>query len=117
MSAPGDEKLESAATAALLPNVEKIKTFFELARSMEQVRTLMPSKIASFVPRLHVGSYAGDVGDGRHEQALFVICMIDAICSSTDRFERGQKRKAHEKRIHGFYHRLTFPGLGLSCGT
>lgn len=37
MSAPEDDELERAATKALLPNVQKIQTFFELARDMEQV--------------------------------------------------------------------------------
>lgn len=37
MSAPEDTELQSAVTEALLPNVKKIKTFFDLARDMEQV--------------------------------------------------------------------------------
>lgn len=38
MNAPGDADLESAAAKALLPNVQKIKTIFDLSRDMEQVR-------------------------------------------------------------------------------
>lgn len=37
MSAPEDVHLERAAAEALLPNVQKIQTFFELSRDMEQV--------------------------------------------------------------------------------
>lgn len=37
MSAPGDDGLQLAATKALLPNVDGIRTFFELSRDMEQV--------------------------------------------------------------------------------
>lgn len=37
MSAPEDTELQSAVTEALLPNVKKSKTFFDLARDVEQV--------------------------------------------------------------------------------
>lgn len=37
MREPGDEGLQAAATKALLPNVAKIHTFFQLARDLEQV--------------------------------------------------------------------------------
>lgn len=40
MSAPEDEGLQRAASKALLPNIDKIRTFFELSRDMEQVRRL-----------------------------------------------------------------------------
>lgn len=38
MRKPGDEELQTAATKALLPNAAKIKTFFQIARDLEQVR-------------------------------------------------------------------------------
>lgn len=42
MSAPEDEGLQRAASKALLPNIDKIRTFFELSRDMEQVRRMTP---------------------------------------------------------------------------
>lgn len=54
MSTPGDEELESAATRALLPNIEKIQTFFELARAMEQVSLVNTSNMTPCVPQMNL---------------------------------------------------------------
>lgn len=40
MGAPADEELQLATSRALLPNVQGIRTFFELSRDMEQVCVL-----------------------------------------------------------------------------
>lgn len=53
MSAPEDEGLQRAASKALLPNIDKIRTFFELSRDMEQVwpmtSTLLARSIVYFL--------------------------------------------------------------------
>ncbi|CAM9358748.1 unnamed protein product [Ectocarpus sp. 12 AP-2014] len=46
MSAPEDTELQSAATKALLPNIKKIKTFFDLARDVEQLTPALLRRLA-----------------------------------------------------------------------
>lgn len=46
MSAPEDEGLQRAASKALLPNIDKIRTFFELSRDMEQMMPLLLRRLA-----------------------------------------------------------------------
>ncbi|CBJ27279.1 conserved unknown protein [Ectocarpus siliculosus] len=46
MSAPKDTELQSAVTEALLPNVKKIKTFFDLARDVEQLAPALLGRLA-----------------------------------------------------------------------
>ncbi|CAM9142081.1 unnamed protein product [Ectocarpus sp. 13 AM-2016] len=46
MSAPEDTELQSAVTKALLPNIQKIKTFFDLARDVEQLTPALLRRLA-----------------------------------------------------------------------
>lgn len=78
MSAPGDEELENAATTALLPNVSKVKNFFDLARAMEQVRSATTAKTG-----IGILCAAQEVGGGRHKIHLLMSLAL-LPCAADD---------------------------------
>ncbi|CAN0269936.1 unnamed protein product [Ascophyllum nodosum] len=46
INVPGDEELQRATTKALLPNIDGIRTFFELSRDLGQIMPLLLTRLA-----------------------------------------------------------------------